>query len=519
MLPGKQYAPEDILKVCAARIWVLLLPWAVVSAGVAVYARALPDIYHADTIIRVVPPRVSEEIVRPTVTARLDDRLQSIATQIMSRSQLEKIIQDFDLYAKERRRGDIMEDVVERMRYQDIKITPIKGEMFQVAYEGPNPRAVKSVTEQLATLFINANLKDRTNLADVANNFIDSELEDKKRQLQEVERRLEEYKRRYSGQLPSQVDANLQVLQSSQSQVQNLAESENRDRDRRLLIERQIADLEQQAGDSGPSSSGTPSAAFERLAAARAELASQEAKRHKAGHPDYDRALRRVQQLEAAEASATANPPADPSEPAATPGPRRATDRQRSLDNLHVELQKLDRDIAAKQKEQERLQGVIAAYRSRVEAVPTRESELTELTRDYTTLQAEYGRLSSQKGESKMAANLERREIGEQFSVIDAARVPERPIRPNRPRTIILGILAGLAVGGAFVALLEYRDKSFATDEEVVRVLAVPVLAIVPFMESAAEKKRSIRIRVATRLTFGTTILACIAVVVYSIVH
>ena len=132
MLPGKTYRPEDILQILRKRAWVLLVPFAVVSAGVAAWAYKLPDAFRAETVILVVPQRVPESFVRSTVTTRIEDRLQSITQDILSRTRLERIIQDFNLYAEARKTG-IMEDIVEQMR-RDISVQVLRGDSFRVGY-------------------------------------------------------------------------------------------------------------------------------------------------------------------------------------------------------------------------------------------------------------------------------------------------------------------------------------------------------------------------------------------------
>jgi len=131
---------------------------------------------------------------------------------------------------------------------------------------------------------------------------------------------------------------------------------------------------------------------------------------------------------------------------------------------------------------------VIADYQGKLDAVPKRESELVELTRDYTTLQASYQGLLAKREDSKVAANLERRNIGEQFKVLDPARVPERPFSPNRLLIKAGGVGGGLAVALLLIAFLEYRDTSFRTDEEVARLCQLPVLAVVPITVGPAER-------------------------------
>jgi len=255
MLPGKVYKPEDVLQVLKSRIWVLLLPFAMIAACTAVWVRHLPDQYRSETVILVVPQRVPESYVRSTVTTRIEDRLQSLVQQILSRTRLERIVKDLDLYAKERQTG-IMEDVIEQMR-RDIGVQVLRGDSFRISYIGDNPRMVMRVTERLASLFIEENLRDREVLAEDTNQFLEAQLEDARRRLLEQEKKVESYRRAYAGQLPSQLESNLQVLKSGESQSAAIADSLDRDRERHLLLERQLADFEQQPEEpSAPPASG-----------------------------------------------------------------------------------------------------------------------------------------------------------------------------------------------------------------------------------------------------------------------
>jgi capsular polysaccharide biosynthesis protein len=130
-----------------------------------------------------------------------------------------------------------------------------------------------------------------------------------------------------------------------------------------------------------------------------------------------------------------------------------------------------------------------------------------------------YLNLLSKKEESKMAANLEARQIGEQFKILDPARMPERPFSPDRRRLNLLGIAAGLAIGLGLIALLEYRDATLKTDDEVVSVLALPVLAVVPWMQSDEERRKRARKNLIVSLGLGSTVTACLAVLIYTFVR
>jgi capsular polysaccharide biosynthesis protein len=184
---------------------------------------------------------------------------------------------------------------------------------------------------------------------------------------------------------------------------------------------------------------------------------------------------------------------AQPVTPAGGPPPPRATgDAQADarIAEYQRQIALLVSQILSKQREEQQLKATIGQYQARVEAAPARESELVALTRDYDTLRERYTSLLSKREDAKIAANLERRQIGEQFKVIDAARLPERPESPNRPRLYLMGLLAGIAVGAGLAALLEYRDTSLRTDEDVLATLSLPVLALVPYVTSSAERQR-----------------------------
>jgi len=182
-------------------------------------------------------------------------------------------------------------------------------------------------------------------------------------------------------------------------------------------------------------------------------------------------------------------------------------------------MTQLDAEIAAAQSEQKRLQTVAAGLQRRIDDVPARESELVDLNRDYATLSALYNTRLTKKEEADLATNLQRRQIGESFKLLDAARVPEKPASPNRPLLNVIGLAAGLGVGVLLVGLLEYRDRSFKTDDEIVSVLSVRVLAVVPFMESAAEHRRA-RLRAwLMNVGFSGVVVACLALVVYTFVR
>jgi polysaccharide chain length determinant protein (PEP-CTERM system associated) len=487
----RTYSPDDIVQIIVRRRWLILVPFALGLAATPFLARFAVEKYRSETLIMVVPQRVPDSYVKATVTAKIEDRLPSISEQILSRSRLEKIITDMDLY-KGQRGSQVMEDVVQTMR-GDVSVTLVgaseNSDSFRVSYVSDNPETARKVTERLASLYIEQNLRDRENQAESTSQFISTQLQDAKQRLVEQEKKLEEYRKRHSGELPTQLQGNLQSIQNTNLQLQALNESMNRGMERRLLIERQIADTESMPLPQSAASQASPitpsSSTSQRLDAARARLAAL-LQYYTPDHPEVITVQRQVAELQArleGESPLGATDVVVERELS----PLESAQRKRLMD-LKSELLVVDRQLESNRAEEMRLKGAIGALQSKVDVLPSRESELVELTRDYSTLQAAYGSLLMKREDSMIAANLERRQIGEQFRILDAASMPERPYNQRERLGIMLsGALVGLLLGLLAVVALEFSDSSFHHEDDVTTALSLPVLALIPVMSSERE--------------------------------
>jgi polysaccharide chain length determinant protein (PEP-CTERM system associated) len=515
VIPGKEYSIDTLLQVARRRKWLIILPTLLVGAIGAAVVAYLPNLYRSESLILVVPQRVPESYVRSTVTARIEDRLQAISQQILSRTRLEQIITDFNLYAKERSENRLMEDVIETMRTRDIGIDIIKGDAFRVSYQAGDPRVAMRVTERLASLFIDESLRDREILAEGTSQFLSTQLDEARRQLVLVENKLQEYQRTHNGQLPGQMDANLQGQHNAEMALQTLGESLNRDRERRLVLERQVADIVETPDAAKPADatrSDVAQSMEDELKIAEQSLLAVELKL-KPEHPDVKKQRRAVEELrkrvaaQKLETTLTARPSA----PAVTMDPAK---RKRLMDT-RAEMDNLDRQIQGKLAEEARLRGLIGTYQARIEATPVREAELAGLTRDYETLQEQYRGLLQKKEESQISANLERRQIGEQFKILDPARMPEKPASPDRPRLYLIALVIAIAAGLGVTALAEFFDQTLRTEADVRAALNLTVLATVPTLRDRAPW----RFRRVAAAGAAVTVLGVVATIAWRLLN
>jgi polysaccharide chain length determinant protein (PEP-CTERM system associated) len=502
MLPNKKYRPEDFLKIATARALFILVPPALGLLIALLVSSRMPNVYEAETLIQIVPQSVPDAYVRSTVSIRTEDRLDALRQQVQSRTQLERMIQELNLYTAQRAVRP-MQDIVEQMRanmsietVRPSRVEPVDAFYLRFKYEDPAMAA--RVVERLGTLYIDYNSRERGALAHGTNEFLVSQLNEAKSRLEEADRKLQSFRERHSGKLPSQLQTNMQAIQSTQLQRQALVESLARDRDRKLMLERLYNDAvaapapvsataSREANSPAALAAMSPRQQFD-LAKSNLSVLEQKLKE---GHPDLRRARKQVADLEKQVAAL----PHDGAATATVGVTVEELQRRERISSLRAEIESLDRQVIFKESEERRLGDVIGGYQSRIEAVPGVESEYLALTRDYDTIQASFRDLLTKSEAARVAENLETRQIGEQFRVLDAPRVPLRPISPKRALISAGGLAGGLLVGLALVVLLEVRDGSLRNELDVALVLQLPVVAVVPRLLTGEERARIVRRR------------------------
>jgi polysaccharide chain length determinant protein (PEP-CTERM system associated) len=501
MIPGKVYKPEDFLRAAWRRRFMIVVPIILSAVGAGFYSYTQPDEYRSETTLLVVPPSGAGGLVAGTEVSPLEDRLYTIRQQVVSHARLLQLVESEGLY-KEWREAHPNGDVADRMR-RDVSIDIVKGNprrvdgtFFNISYVSTNPETAARVTNSLADLFVNENAADRAKAAEAATSFIEAQLADARGKLQKVESEIEAYNQRYAQELPSTMPSQMEALRRTEAQLQTLEASLSTDRSERVALEGLIAaaqmplppgaasSVSRRSGDMSGASIGA------QLDAARSNLKALELQLT-AEHPDVVRAKRAIQELEGRARAEGVPQSAD----GGVLSPAEVERRER-LQQLESQLARLDRQIADKERTIPRLRESMAVYQARINNIPRHEAELTALTRDQATLQAVYSKLLASRENAGIASKLEAEQT-ERFRVIEPAKVPTSPFRPDRQQWALLGALFGLGLGIGLTVLFEFLDSSLRTDQDVAVALGLPVLAMIPVMHTAKELTTRRQLRTA----------------------
>jgi succinoglycan biosynthesis transport protein ExoP len=479
---------ERILSVAARRKWLALMAFAApVSIGLTIVA-VMPSIYRATATVIVDRQQVPETFVTSTVTSALETRLQTISQETLSRSRLEALISQFNLYPELRKRL-FPEEVVDRMR-RDIALE-LKGVdvrdarqatvAFTIGYTGLVPETAAQVTNTLASFYIEENQKVRERQAAGTAQFLRVQLQDTKDRLDTQERRVSEFKRRHLGELPQQMDANLSTLERLHMQLRLNADSQTRQEERRASLAAQLAEASSLPG-SGTPESGV--ARLERLRQTHQELRSRFTDRY----PDVVETQAEIDLLtrQLAAAKAKGQGEVDVS-PLASP----------LVVRLREGLSLIEAEIKGLKSEEKHLKAMIATYQQRVEQTPQREQEFRELARDYEATREFYQTLRKKYEEASIAENMEQRQQGELFRIIEPAVPPKRPVtNPLRLILMTIVVAVGLAIGAVVAA--EQLDTSFHTSDELRAHTVAPLLVTIPPIVTDADVHRhALRFRLA----------------------
>src|SRR5580692_9997070 len=235
-------SPEHYLRLLVHRKWLVLGVALAVSAGTAIVSHYLPNVYESETVILVDPQKVPDAYVKSTVTGDVRNRLGTLSQQILSATRLQKIIETLNLYPDDRKKL-AREDVITHMR-SDISVQVVSEfgasqdlQAFRIRYTGKDARLVAQVTNELASLFIEENLKSREQQATGTSEFLQNQLQETRKDLEAQEAKLKQYRLTHLGEMPEQQSADLQILGQLQSQLQVESEALARAQQSKLVLQ------------------------------------------------------------------------------------------------------------------------------------------------------------------------------------------------------------------------------------------------------------------------------------------
>lgn len=485
MLGHRKLEVEDYLGIWKRRRTLILataLLFPLVALAITFF---LQPKYLSQTLVLVEEQKVPDEYVKPVISSNLDTRLASMKEQILSRSRIIPIIERYNLYGS---RHMNMDDRIDNVR-KNIDIKPIHSAIsnsrglpgFFVSFIANDARTAQLVCGDITSLFLNENTRSREASAEGTTDFLKGQLADAKRTLDEQDAKLAAFQRQFGGKLPTESGSNLNMLTSLNTQLeaatQALARMEQDKSYAESMLAQQVQERSPIVSSPGVSpevteqAAGTPAqqAELQSLLTQQADMASH----YTEDYPDVIAIHRKI-----AELRKQMTRPALSSSGSPLPAASRVPDSP-AVQQLKAQLRSADVGIQAKRREQEQIQSAVRMYQGRIESSPQVEEQYKELTRDYDTAHKFYDDLLTKMNHSKMATDLELRQEGEQFRVMDQPNLPDAPTFPKRWMFGLGGLLLGLAVGGLWTAWLEYKDTSLRSERDVWSFTKLPTLATI----------------------------------------
>jgi polysaccharide chain length determinant protein (PEP-CTERM system associated) len=506
----QQQAPEPFnvqryVEILRRRHMLFLIP--LLAGWLAVWGASwiLPPRYKSSTLILVEQPTMPKDYVLPNVAENLQEQLQSITQQILSRSRLLHIVDELNLYPKERTRLSPDEIVAELRKNVDVEL--VRGaddriSAFNVYYTAGDPQVAQRVTSKLTNLFINENLEIRQQESEGNTKFLEDQLQAAQQSLQAQEQQVRQFKAEHVGQLPSQLNSNLQILAGLQSQMQAESEALNTTKQQRVYLESLLSQYRALKGPSKDSDSSqmgltdvdeqinklhtqlrnltsTYTDKYPEVRRVKDEIAKAEAQRE-----------RIVAELKkkASNAQADGKTTVSVYEGAEAKDPSLLPQLQSQLQANQAEIKNREQAIAG-------LAAKINEYQGRLNQEPVREQQLADLTRGYNQSKASYDDLLKKKNDSAMATSMELLQQGQRFRIIDPPSLPLKPSFPNRLKFCGIGLLVGLALGAGCVWSAEAMDDRVYSESELRKLLPVSVISELPVIsdpkDAVAERNRT----------------------------
>ena len=489
-----------------------------------VVAFLYPDTYVSSAVMRITPQQISDRLVPTVLNMQMQQRLQQMQQEILSRSSLAEIIQRpaFDLYKKERARlpmEDIVQDMRNKIRIQPVEVNAGQGRVtsaFTISFPYPDRFKAQAVVRELVSRFAESNVTVQRNQATTTTNFLNDELKTARDKMAKLEGDITNFKAQNLGRLPEQFQSNVAQLQSLQMQLSNANESLSRNQQQKLQLETQLQNYNTQVNyynalaEDSITIAGPAAVRNEKLnnlntrimdmqsrVAAMSEMMTKD-------NPDMKQAQAQLASLEKQKLEAEREEMAQQAAPATTPtikkipnlqNQKMVQDLQGSIAVLKTEMQNINLQMDDKLKTVAELNRQIAGYQARIESSPQLEQQYAALMRDYGLAKQTYEDMSRRSEQSETAKDLEEHKAGENLEVLDPASDPTSPSEPNRLQMAAMGTGVGLMIGVVLAGAKEMKNTSLKNLKDVRAYTNLPVLSSIPLLENALLVRRKRRLQ------------------------
>lgn len=489
-MESAQLNARSLLEIVSRRRWALLLPFLFFLMLAGWLSVVLPRAYRGEATLLYQQRAVPKEYVQQLSSYSPEDWLRAMTQRITSRERMLAVAAEFGLFSgrSDAERADLMRratsvELIERELRKDSPYRasrePVAVTAFTLSFEAADPVLASKATNRLAALLVAESRRARTRQASAAGEFIEQELGAAAKRLRTQEARLEVFKQRYAGELPEQVQMNATALATAQLRLQAVGQQKAQAKEKVLSCRQRITELVHgvAALSGGGAMTSEVNPLLAQLQEKRQEMETLRG-RYTPEHPDVVRVKGELSRLEAKLTGTGKVKTAD------------AVDIVRAnplLKDVTAQLEAAEEDYRRLNAEEAMVQEAITLNQRRIDLAPQRAQELEALSRDYSAIQAAYQALLNKKLETTMAANLEGEGAGDQFAMLDAAVVPERPFRPSFNKILVFCTLLGLVFGMVGATVFEFADDSFRNESEAEQFLKLPVLASVPRLQTSVE--------------------------------
>jgi polysaccharide biosynthesis transport protein len=496
----KPRSVEQVYAIVRRGRWWILVPLFICWITVWGISWILPTVYESEALILVEQQKVPEQYVVSNVTVDLQERLQSMTQQILSRTRLQSTIDRFHLYSRPvgLSRFTQSADPVDEMR-KDIKIELVQapgrpGDLtaFKIYYSAGSSNLAQQVNSELTSLFINESLKSQEQLSESTTSFLANQLTEARLKLEEQEAKVRSFKAEHLGDLPSQLQSNVEILSSLQVQLQNNQRALDGANQQRLYLESQLQQSQLGQPQSGDNSGPMSVESLENdLLELRNRLVAERA-RYKDEHPDIIATKRKIAETEKQLADLGAPNNGSTATTAESVPPRTLNSSQKEV---WSQLKANDLEIRNYKRQEASITRQIASYQGRLNMTPETEQELADISRGYEESKSNYNSLLQKQNQSQLATNLEQRQQGEQFRILDPPSLPEKPKSPNHLLLSLAGLVLGCLAGLSLFAVHELINVRIRQEDDLDGILESRVLVRIPHLNTPSEGRRRARSR------------------------